>query len=117
MARMPMPKRRIALMNLLLHPMLASGGESYLAAMAQIELMQAYAAAVFALVIALLPWWRRGTRWLCLGLAVLSTWWVIDSYRGNQPLPWPLAELLFPLVLSAAGVFWSWRAARIDRRK
>lgn len=96
-------------MNTIVHPFLADGGEGYLAASAQIELLKAYVAAGVALILALLPRWRHGTRWLCLGFALVSVYLVVDSYRGNQPLPWNPAVLFLPVAISLAGVFLSWR--------
>ena len=104
-------------MNIIVHPFLADGGEGYLAAMAQIELVKAYAAAGVALILACLPWWRQGTRWLCLGFALASAYLVVDFYRGNQPLPWNPAILFFPPAMSLAGVFLSWRLSRILKRR
>ncbi len=99
-------------MNTIVHPFLADGGEGYLAAMAQIELMKAYVAAGIVIMLAFLPWWRRGTRWLCLGFASVSSYLVIDSYRDNDPLPWTLAVLFFPLAMPLTGVILSWRRSR-----
>ena len=100
-----------------IHPFFADGGESYLAAMAQIELMKAYAAGGAALILALLPWWRRGTRWLSLLFAMVSSCLVWDSYRGNQPLPWNLAVLLFPLGMALMGVILCWKLSWKTRKK
>jgi len=99
-------------MNLFFHPFLADGGESYLTAMAQIELMKAYATAGVSLMLAFLPWWRSGTRWLCLALGLVSSYLVIDSYRANDPLPWSPAVLFFPLAISLTAVVLSWILSR-----
>lgn len=80
--------------------------------MAQIELTKAYAAAGVALILAFLPRWRLGIRWLCLGFALASVCLVMDSYRGNQPLPWNPVVLFFPPVISSTVVFQSWRRRR-----
>jgi hypothetical protein len=103
------PPGSITSMNIIVPPFLADGGEGYLSAMAQVELMKAYAAAVVALCLAFLPWGRHGTRWLRLGFALTSACLVLDSYRGNQPLPSNPVVLFFPLAMSLAGLFLSWR--------
>ena len=99
--------RRLRTMNFAIHPFFA-GAEGYGAAMAQFELVKAYAAAGAGLTVAFLPWWRRGTRWLCLAFAVVTAYLVVDLYRGNVPLPWSLAVLLSPLLISLASVVLAW---------
>ena len=96
-------------MNIIVHPFFVDGGEGYLAAMAQIQLMEAYGAAGAALIWGFLPWWRQGAKWVCLGFALISAYLVMDSYRGNQPLPWNPVVLFFPLTISLTGLLLSWK--------
>jgi len=98
-------------MNFIIRPFFA-GAEGYGVAMAQLELIKAYAMAGASLILAFMPWWRRGPRWLCLAFGSVSAYLVIDSYRGNDPLPWSLAVWFSPILLSLAGVFLSWRLSR-----
>jgi len=91
-----------------IHPFLA-GAEGYGAAMAQFQLLQAYAAATLSLVLAILPWGRLVTRWFCLGFALVCIYLIEESYRLNQPLPWSIVVLLLPLAISCVSVFVSFR--------
>jgi hypothetical protein len=62
-----------------------------------------------ALILGFSPWWRQGAKWVCLGFALISAYLVMDSYRGNQPLPWNPVVLFFPLAMSLTGLLLSWK--------
>jgi hypothetical protein len=68
--------------------------------------------ALVAMILAFLPRLPRAARWLSVGLALVSIYWVIELVRLNSPLPWSPMILFSPAALSLVAVWRTWRTLR-----